>query len=430
MSAPIYLPDPFEGINKQLMQLAAMRQAQEAQKEQNKIEKEKLKIAQEKHAMEQQQQQTQQASAMQTFLGAVADPSMQQMVQPGLQALGNANMGPQQVNAQINAVAAPQMMGNKVGPSQIDQAREKQKQLAVRQYVKDNSTADEFKQYEMGNAVYQQALAASGDDEYARSMSKSFVPPTAMEAEQLAEFKETRRRAKSKEEHDNIAAQQLKQKYGIDMVPEQAAALWADIEKSDRVFRQNRELVLLRERGENERSIRAKQTKILETLNSNFQQNSVVKSAATAATGYAKIKELQSERGTKMPGHDHIALMDAFVRLATGTVVREQQVKLIKGARSLPESVQVTLSNWLIKGGSVLSEEQVKNIYAAADAMIEPYKRQYRDVAGVYSARAEMNGVDPGLFITDPFSAIPDQFRLSPAERRAKIQAERGGQQQ
>jgi hypothetical protein len=429
MANPIYAPQG-ESTSEWLMKLLVAKQQQEVQKEQQNLQKKDLELRQAKFQQEQAEDQMQQQGVLQNFLQAAQDPSMGQMVQPAMQALGNANIPTPMAMGEVNRVAAPQDMGQgRQGPSMIDQMRQKQFKAQLDRRLIDTLGEDGAKEIQMGNLVYEQALASSGDDEFARKQAEPFVRPTAKAAAETAEINLRIQTAKTKAEGGLIAQAALKEKYGIDMVPDEAARLWADIEKNDRVYAQNRELTRMREAGANSRALMAKQSSMVQTLSNNFSKNETVTAAAVAARGYAKIKELGARitaTNKKLPGHDHIALMDAFVRLATGTVVREQQVKLIKNARSLPEGVRVHLDNWFKKGGAVLSEEQVKNIISAADAMIEPYKNQVGDVVTVFTRQAELNGVDPQLFITDPFTAIPAQYRESPAQRAARLRQQGG----
>lgn len=428
-NAPIYAPDPFEGIQKTLLQVAAMRQQQEAMKEDLKLRQQKLKIDQEENAAAAQQRQMDNAQrqgpqiAAQQMLAQMANQSAQPMMPQGVPvANGVANPLPQAVTdfQQVQRTATPDQ-ALAAAPGFANEAKRQFEQRRVRAALEKSATADELKKYDMGNLVYQQALAATGDETYAREMSESYVPPTAKEAAETIEINLRVRQAESKEAGGRIAQEHLRTKYGVDMPWDQAAETLKQFEVNSRLYKQNRELTAMREQGANSRAIYDRQTKIMDSLRSEFQKNPTINAARVAATGYAKIKEL-GLKGTKMPGHDHIALMDAFVRLATGTVVREQQVKLIKGARSVPESLQVLWLNSLKPGGAVLSETQVQNIISAADHMIEPYKRTVADVTDMYSKQAQLNGVDPALFLTDPFDAVPPQFKETPAERRKRLQ--------
>lgn len=430
MSTPIYLNSGMDDLAKFLLQQAATKQQNEIHKEQLANQKKQLELDamkyQQDKAKEEQARNDQMAPVIKALFDALHDPNpqIQQMAAPVVRNWGDATAPSGQVESQALAVAGPQVMGNKVGPSLIEQARQNIQKKELRATLAKSLSPDELKQYEMGNLVYQQALAASGgDDEYARKMAGSYVPPTVKESAEIAEINQRVRLAASKQEGGILAADHLKTKYNIDLPPEIAAQTLADLEKNAITFRQNRELTAMREQGANTRQLMARQDGILRQLSDRFQRNPVVKSAETAATGYAKIKELgvKLAKGEKFTGHDDVLLIDAMTRLATGTVVREQQVKLIRGSSSLAEKIGTFTANLYTPGGRRLSDEQRRNIVAAADAMIEPYKRQYADVTKPFVEQAKMNGIDPTLIITDPFTAIPEQFRESPSEKRERL---------
>jgi hypothetical protein len=408
MSAPIYLPDPFEGINKQLMQLAAMRQAQEAQKEQNKIEKEKLKIAQEKHAMEQQQQQTQQASAMQTFLGAVADPSMQQMVQPGLEMLGNAQVSSQNALAQVNAVAAPQQMGGKVGPSQIEAKRAQiQADAATERYMSQlqkSMTPDEFSRFQAVVGLIEQGVPKETVEHYVESQKDI--------ADRLKVLEETRG-MKDKAASDAYAQKYLAEKYKISVGTVDANKTLQNMVLADRAAAQARALEAFRQQGDQKlegMKVTGELRKIQDSMRTNFEQSPVVKTAQTMASAYGRI--LKS--ATAKTGPSDQQLIFAFINMQDQTAARDSERQALQASGSIGNYITAKFGKW--KEGTVLADEVRQKIVAASKDMLDSHASSLNAYMQWYGDIAGKSGLDVSAVMYNPMDR-PIQEAETEADR-------------
>lgn len=391
MSTPIYAQDPFEGINKQLMQVAAMRQAQEAQKEDLKLRQAHLKLQQEQHAMEQQQQQTQQAGAIQSFLGALADPSMGQLTQPAAGMLGDARVSTPDALSQVNAVAAPQQMGGRVAPSMIDSRRAEQQFGSYMKTLKQHLPEGEFSQFEAAVNLVQAGVP--------KELVDSFIPETAKEvADRLKVLEETRSIA-DKTQSDTYAQGYLAKKYNISVGMNDANKMLQNLIMADRLAGQARSLESLRQQGDKANNL----TGIENQLRDNFEKSPVVKSAQSVVQAYSNVVTAAARARADNSGPSDQALIFQFVHMQDNTAARDSERQAIQQAGSIENYITARFGKY--KAGEVLADEVRQKLVKAAEDLLNTSGASLDAYMQHYGKIATGSGVDPARIMYNPITA-------------------------
>jgi hypothetical protein len=358
---------------------------------------------------------------MQTFLGAVADPSMQQMVQPGLQALGNANMGPQQVNAQINAVAAPQQMGSKVGPSRIDQAREDFAFKRLMMEARKHMPAEQADGWESAVQMVRAGVPKEQVD--------FLIPLNAKETMDLLETQEKVRGMRDTRESGLYAQERLKS-WGIDVPPEKAVEMLNKTIEMKQSFNNAWALQAERERradsrmNENNqradsRALLSRQTELEKTLNAQFQGSPVVRAAQQGVKEIVRIRELS----TKKNGLADKGMVYSYIKMLDDmTGVREGETKDTAKAASAAERVQGLIGRW--KEGDLLTDAQRERLVDASEAIVASHRdRTFKDYYDWVVRNAKESGLDVNRVAYNPYANLEsvEKFRARSRVEKAGI---------
>jgi hypothetical protein len=389
MAGPIYAPQG-ESTSDWMLKLLVAKQQQEVHDEQIRLQKEELKLRQQKFQTEQAEQQSQQQGVLQNFLQAAQDPAMGQMVQPAMQALGNANIPTPMAMGEVNRVAAPGGTAADPRPSMIEQVRgERAHEQAMDKYMSQLKQSMDPVQFSRFNAVV--GLVQQG---VPKETLEHYIESEKDIADRLKVLEDTRG-MKNKNESDAYAQQYLAERYKINVGVAQANDTLRSLVLADRAAAQARSLEQLRQEGQKVGSL----VQIENQLRDNFEQSPVVKTSQSMAGSYGRLRASAAAK----TGPADQALIFQFVNMQDQTAARDSERAAIQAAGSLADYISVRFgTKWT--SGEVLSDDVRKKIVATAEQMLVAQQASLGAYMDHYNKIATGSGIDPSRIMYDPMS--------------------------
>lgn len=387
-----------------LAQMLLRQQQAEQAREELAIRKKHLELTAQEAQMKQQQQAAQQQSMLNAFMQAAQDPNIMQsgiggQMQQALGGMADARTSTPQAFAQVNALAGPQEMGNKVAPSAIDQQRAELDAERTTKNILRYLPEDEGQKFLLGVKLMQQGVP--------KEAVEWMIPESAMQTAQRVELNLKNKRTLDTEAADNAAFELLKEQ-GFKVASAVGAnALLSDIVKADAAFKNTMKAQKDQQAftaNENEKA-RAntnanaaigRLTQFETDIRKEFMGSDVVKRSQAVVQSYGKILE----QAAKKTGAADIALAYAFINMQDQTAAREGEQKILRQAGSMEDRISARFGKW--RRGTVFSDGVRQQILDAAGDMLKGHKAAVDELSGYYAKRASERGIDPRRILFDP----------------------------